>query len=196
MAAYLNASNNQRILDVATGTGDVLLSLVKHSPNIGSGVGVDMSRNMLSIGRDKIDRAGLAGRVTLIEGDALALPIEGNSCDAVTIAFGIRNVEDVHTALTEMKRVLKPGGRCIVLEFSLPASSVFRRVYLFYLRHILPRFGKLISGDSDAYTYLNQTIETFPYGESFCHEMRRAGFKNVAAHPQTFGIASIYVGTA
>jgi demethylmenaquinone methyltransferase / 2-methoxy-6-polyprenyl-1,4-benzoquinol methylase len=196
MATYLNDSPNQTVVDVATGTADVLLTLVDVSPKVSRGVGVDMSNQMLAIGREKIARAGLTERLVLIEGDALALPVESRSYDSATIAFGIRNVENVQGALGEMRRVLKPGGRCIVLEFSIPSSPTLRGFYLFYLRNILPRIGNLISGDSAAYTYLNKTIETFPHGEGFCAEMRRAGFSDVTAQPQTFGIASIYAGTA
>ena len=196
MAAFLNDSPHQTVVDVATGTADVLLTFANASPKVHRGFGVDMSTQMLAIGRNKIARAGLSDRFSLIEGDALALPIENQSCDAATIAFGIRNVEDIQSALSEMRRVLRSGGRCIVLEFSLPSTRFFRAFYLFYLRHFLPRIGNLISGDSAAYTYLNKTIETFPHGEAFCAEMRRVGFSDISAHPQTFGIASIYVGTA
>ena len=112
----------------------------------------------------------------------------------MTIAFGIRNVPDVRAGLGEMRRVLRPGGRALILEFSIPANRVFRSFYLFYFRNVLPRIGGFISGDAAAYRYLNKTVETFPYGTAFCDLMREAGFTEVAAHPLTFGIATIYTG--
>ncbi|MCB0314807.1 MAG: class I SAM-dependent methyltransferase, partial [Calditrichaeota bacterium] len=114
--------------------------------------------------------------------------------DAVTISFGIRNVTDVSRALGEMKRVLKGGGKAIILEFSLPGNALMRSLYLFYFRKVLPRIGGLISGDSFAYRYLNETVESFPYGEAFCDLMRQAGFHQVKMTPLTFGIATIYEG--
>ena len=126
--------------------------------------------------------------------DALQIPFADGSFDAVTIAFGIRNVVDVPRVLAEMHRVLKPGGRVLILEFSLPRNWLVRSLYPFHLRGILPRLGAMISGDRYAYRYLNETVETFPHGEEFCDMMQQAGFTGVQAVPLTFSIATIYHG--
>jgi len=183
-----------RVLDLATGTGDVLVELWRADRGVERGIGMDMSGGMLALGRDKLVQRGLNGACRMVRGDAGQIAAADNSFDAVTIAFGIRNVIDVHEALKEMRRVLNPGGRALILEFSLPSNAIFRGVYLFYFRHVLPRIGGAISGDSHAYRYLNQTVETFPYGDAFLTLMRDAGFRDVCAHSLTFGIASIYQG--
>lgn len=182
-----------QLLDLATGTADVLLAMPKYR-DVSFGVGVDPSGGMLQHGWDKIKGRGEAERLRLVRGDAMALSLPDNHFDAVTIAFGIRNVADFEAGLREMHRILKPGGRAIILEFSLPPNRLFRMGYLFYFRHILPRIGGLISGDFAAYRYLNQTVESFPYGDAFRECMERAGFQSTQAHPQTLGIASVYVG--
>jgi demethylmenaquinone methyltransferase/2-methoxy-6-polyprenyl-1,4-benzoquinol methylase len=192
MSSLLPAAENLDVLDLATGTADQLLFLFHTSDRIRSGVGMDLAERMLEIGRRKVDKQGVSDRITLRNGDAMDIPTEANRFDVVTISFGIRNVIDVHRALREMYRVLKPCGRLLVLEFSLPECPCIRSGYLFYLRHVLPRIGALISGDSYAYRYLNETIETFPAGADFCACMEKAGFINTAAHPATFGIATVY----
>lgn len=194
MATLLPERPNLRLLDLATGTADQILSLIHKSDRIGSAVGIDMSTEMLSFGREKIAKRGLSERVVLQEGDAMQPPLPDNSFDVVTISFGIRNVLDVTQSLREMQRVLKPGGRVLILEFSLPSNWLMRKSYLFYFRNILPWIGGKISGDSYAYRYLNQTVESFPYGRTFCRLLEEAGFENVTDHPLTFGIASIYQG--
>jgi len=150
---------------------------------------------MLAIGRQKILGQNLGEQLRMVRGDAMCIAFDDARFDAVTIAFGIRNVLDVPEALREMRRVLAPGGRALVLEFSLPRNALLRAGYLFYFRHVLPRVGALISGDSYAYRYLNATVETFPFGEAFCALMRDAGFGEVKAHTLTFGIATIYEGS-
>lgn len=182
------------LLDIATGTADQILSLMAATPRIKRSIGVDMSEGMLDYGRKKIARLGWEQRVQLKTGDAMRIPEADRAFDVATMSFGIRNVLNVSGALREIQRVLKPGGRALILEFSTPANPVFRPLYFFYLRHILPRLGGIISGDSTAYKYLNRTIETFPSGENFCVLMREAGFVRVKATPLTFGIASIYQG--
>ena len=182
------------VLDLATGTADVLLSVCEARPGVEKGVGLDPSWEMLIRGRDKIVRRGLGGKLGLVRGDAAGLGLAGASFDVVTISFGIRNVEDVDTALREMRRILRVGGRALVLEFSLPGNRLFRSFYLWYFRHVLPRVGGLTSGDAYAYRYLNTTVETFPHGQAFCDLMAEAGFDDVRAHPLTFGIATLYVG--
>ena len=186
--------NDLKVLDLATGTADVLISMHKACPQVASGVGLDMSSGMLKYGREKLIRLGLFEKFRLVRGDATCIGLDSETFDAVSISFGIRNVLDVSSGLGEMRRILKPGGRALILEFSLPANKAFRALYLFYFRNILPRIGALISGDSYAYRYLNETVETFPYGEEFCQLMRDAGFENVSATPLTFGIASLYQG--
>ncbi|MBX3177883.1 MAG: bifunctional demethylmenaquinone methyltransferase/2-methoxy-6-polyprenyl-1,4-benzoquinol methylase UbiE [Candidatus Hydrogenedentes bacterium] len=188
------AGEKLRVLDLATGTADVLIAMNGACPQVASGVGLDMSGGMLHYGREKLIRLGLDRKFRLVRGDATCLGLESGQFDAVTISFGIRNVIDVAQGLREMRRILKPGGRALILEFSLPSNRLFRAMYLSYFRNILPRIGALISGDSYAYRYLNETVETFPYGEDFCQLMRDAGFEGVTATPLTFGIASLYQG--
>lgn len=194
LAGQLPAGEALRVLDLATGTADVLIALDRHCPRVARGTGVDLSFGMLSHGVPKLRALGLADRFRLVRGDAQRLPLPSDAYDAVTISFGIRNVLDVEAGLREMCRVLKPGGRALVLEFSLPGNALFRAGYLFYFRHVLPRVGALVSGDAQAYRYLNQTVETFPYGAAFAQLMNNAGFRSVQAHPLTFGIATLYQG--
>lgn len=195
MARHLPDGEALEVLDLATGTADVLLFLERcSSERIAGGVGVDPSMGMLGFGKKKIARRGLGGKHRLVRGDGRALPFRDACFDAVTISFGIRNVADVGAGLREMRRALKPGGRALILEFSLPRNALFRRLYLFYFRHVLPRIGGLISGDFQAYRYLNATVETFPYGEAFLALMREAGFAEARAHPLTLGIATLYTG--
>lgn len=191
---YLPRRNSLKILDLATGTADVLLSLCKNNPNILSGVGVDLADKMLELGRAKIHEVKLDQKITLKHGDAHELPFPNESFDAVTIAFGIRNMEDPAKVMREMYRVLKNSGRAIILEFSLPKNNIIKNGHLFYLRHIVPNIGGFVSGHKEAYRYLNQTIESFPYGKEFCQLLEAVGFKNPQAHPLMAGIASIYVG--
>jgi demethylmenaquinone methyltransferase/2-methoxy-6-polyprenyl-1,4-benzoquinol methylase len=194
MAKFLPEGEDLRLLDVATGTADVMLFLNEASPRIGSGVGVDMSFGMLSHGVTKVRKRELTHQFQLVRGDACGLPVRANAFDVATISFGIRNVLDVEAGLREMHRALRPGGRAMVLEFSLPGNALVRWGYLLYFRHVLPRAGGLVSGDMAAYRYLNQTVETFPYGGTFLELMGRAGFREMKALPYTFGIATLYIG--
>lgn len=189
----LPAGDNLAVLDLASGTGDQLLALWE-SGRVKSGIGIDLAEKMLEVGREKIRRRSLDSWLELRTGDVQAIAFEDGRFDVTTISFGIRNMTDVSKSLAEMFRVLKPGGRSLILEFSLPTNGLVRAVYLWYFRHILPRLGKAISGDDGAYRYLNETVETFPYGEAFCGLMREQGFKNVKCAPLTLGIASIYSG--
>ncbi len=185
---------NQRVLDLATGTADVLLALHDQTDKVASGVGLDMSAGMLERGKQKIARRGLSGQLSLLLGDAASIAVSNDTFDAATIAFGIRNVAEVDAALSEIHRVLNPGGRVLILEFSLPRNAIIRCGYLFYFRHVLTNLGGLISGDRSAYRYLNESVEAFPYGEAFTTLMRKAGFSSVEALPLTFGIATLYQG--
>ena len=184
---------NVRLLDLATGTADQVLSLVRrHKTQINHAVGMDLSDGMLDIGREKVKTEQLDDIITLENGDAVNIPSEDGSFDAVTISFGIRNVPDVPKSLKEMHRVLSDEGKALILEFSMPKNPIVRWGHLFYLRHILPLVGGIISGDREAYEYLNTSMEAFPYGEAFCTLLKEAGFSKVQAHPVTFGIATIY----
>ncbi len=182
------------LLDLATGTGDVLVMAGKRCRNLARALGVDMSRGMLDCARGKLTDAEADGPFELQQGDATDLALEDASFDAVTIAFGIRNVTDTPRALAEMHRVLKPGGKVLVLEFSLPSNACVRGLYLLFFRHILPRVGGWVSGDRGAYRYLNQTVETYPYGEAFTSLMADAGFTRCESRPLTLGIATLYTG--
>lgn len=194
MADMLPPRPELQILDLATGTADVPLTFVRSNQDIAHITGMDLAEKMLDTGREKVAKQGLTNTIDLSTGDAMAIPAEDNTYDAATISFGIRNVPDVLTTLKEMHRVVNPGGYALILEFSTPQIPVFKEGYLFYLRHILPQIGAALSGDSHAYRYLNQTIETFPYGQDFCDLMIEAGFTQTAAVPLTGGIATIYKG--
>ena len=195
LAGFLQEQGDQNVLDLATGTADVLLSLFRKGNNIASAVGIDMSPKMLQLGQRKVVAHGLVDKIFFVRADAERLPFSESSFDAVTIAFGIRNMANVTMTLAEMHRVLKPGGKALILEFSMPQNWFVRRLYPFHLRGILPRLGAMISGDSYAYRYLNETVETFPYGEQFCDLMQQTGFTEIQVAPLTFGIATIYHGS-
>lgn len=184
----------RQILDVATGTGDLALEALGTGTELV--IGVDIAEKMLEVGREKVRKLGLGDRVRLQYGDAARLPFEDGQFDAALVAFGVRNFEKLQTGLEEIRRVLKPGGRFVVLEFSRPRAFPIRQLYSFYSRHVLPRVGSALSGDDGAYRYLPASIAVFPEGAEFLTVMREAGFREVRDERLTFGIASIYVGTA
>ena len=192
VSTYLPLDANLHVLDLATGTGDLAISLLKNRTNIVTVKGVDISSKMIAKGKEKIAAAGLANCVDFEIGDATNLRFADNSFDVVTIAFGIRNVLDINAALHEMRRVLKPSGQLIVLEFSLPSNYLIRSIYLFYFRYLLPFFGGLLSGDKAAYHYLNQSVEKFPHGVEFLNLLERAKWCFANQVKLTFGVASIY----
>ena len=194
MIRFLPQEKGILVLDLATGTADVLLSICKMRKDIGQGLGLDLSDKMLNLGLRKVAAQGLTGKILLRNGDAQDIPNPDATFSAVTMAFGIRNVPDPLKALKEMHRVLKKGGRAIILEFSLPANPLVRWLDLLYLRHLLPLVGFAFSGNYQAYKYLNETIEVFPCGKKFLDLMRQAGFGRLEAHPLFFGAATIYVG--
>lgn len=190
----LAESNPQCVVDLACGTGDVILTALKQRISFRSIVGIDKAEQMLKIAGEKLVSEQNGRRALLVKADGLALPIADGSTEAVTIAFGIRNMTETELCLREMWRILVPKGRALILEFSLPSNRVWRRLHLFYLRNVVPLLGRIISGDRFAYSYLNRTIETYPYGERFCDLMKKSGFAKVSALPLTGGIVTIYRG--
>lgn len=193
MMKVLPQGENLQALDLACGTGDVSIVLGRQK-KVGSVEGLDLSEGMISHGREKIATKGLSEKVKLEIGDGVTIPRPDNSVDVVTLTFGVRNFSDPKVSLQNIYRVLKPGGRGMVLEFSIPANPVVRWIYFFYFRYVLPFVGNLLSGHGDAYTYLNKTVEDFPYGEEFADWMRQAGFRDVKYRVLTFGIATLYWG--
>jgi demethylmenaquinone methyltransferase/2-methoxy-6-polyprenyl-1,4-benzoquinol methylase len=191
---FLPKAADMVVLDLACGTADLALTAVKHRGNGIRVFGVDMSERMLRVGLTKVSRRGLADCVHLLRGDGMQLPLPDGKFDAAMIAFGIRNMSDPRLCLRELFRILRPGGRLVVLEFSIPENRLIRALYLPYFRYILPRLGGLVSGDTFAYSYLDRTVETFARGEEFEQLLREAGFERTLQQPLTFGVATIYVG--
>jgi demethylmenaquinone methyltransferase / 2-methoxy-6-polyprenyl-1,4-benzoquinol methylase len=192
VARFIPSEPNISLLDVATGTADLLITLCKLRPNIKTAVGVDLAENMLKIGHKKLVDQGLLGLASLQNADASDLPFERESFDVVTIAFGIRNVVAKERALQEFFRVLKPHGCLIILEFSMPERAAINKLYELYFRHILPRVGGWLSKNRDAYCYLNRSVEAFPRPHEFRKVLFNTGFTTVTLHQLTFGIATIY----
>ena len=188
----LELTGSERVLDLCTGTADLAIALVMGRPGAARVVGVDFAGAMLAVGRDKLRRQGLADRIQVVRGDAKQVPLPDGSIDAVTVAFGIRNVDDTAAACREMVRVLVPGGRLAILEFAVPTSRLFRPVYMWYFRHVLPRLGRLISRHDMAYEYLPASVGAFASPADFAAVLRRAGFVEVAARPLTFGSVVLY----
>jgi demethylmenaquinone methyltransferase / 2-methoxy-6-polyprenyl-1,4-benzoquinol methylase len=190
VVALVKSDQPKVVLDVATGTADLAIALAK-----GTGAeitGADISEGMLSVGREKIEKKGLSPKIVLELGDSENLPYPDNTFDAITVAFGVRNFQNLHNGLKDMARVLKPGGQLVVLEFSQPQRFPFKQIYWFYFKAVLPTVGKLISKDPRAYTYLPESVAAFPYGKRFEEELVKAGLQPKLMKPVTFGIASIY----
>jgi len=187
----LKAQKPKSILDVATGTADFAIEALDANPD--EVIGVDISKDMLAVGRTKISKKGLENKVRLDYGDAENLPYETEKFDAITVAFGVRNFENLEAGLTEMNRVLKKGKTLFVIEFSKPEHFPIKQLYFFYFKAILPLIGKLVSKDARAYTYLPESVEAFPYGNEFAEILKKCGFSKVEIKPLTFGIASLYV---
>lgn len=179
-----------RILDVATGTADLAIALNSLQPE--KIVGLDLSAQMLAVGQDKVNSRQLQQKIQLVKGDSESLPFENDSFDAVTVAFGVRNFENLQTGLDEIFRVLKPEAPFVILEFSKVKTFPVKQFYQIYFRYITPFVGKLISRDKKAYTYLPNSVAVFPEGEELCVILRQTGFKKVECKPLSFGIASIY----
>lgn len=181
------------ILDVATGTGDFALAALQTGAE--KIIGVDISRDMVAVGHQKVLAKNLQHKITLQYGDSENLAFENNAFDAITVSFGVRNFENLEKGLSEMLRVLKPGGKAVIIEFSKPTAFPIKQLYWFYFKAILPVIGKLISKDNRAYTYLPESVNVFPYGQKFIEILQKVGYQNTQTISLTFGIASIYIGS-
>ncbi len=179
------------ILDIATGTGDFAIEALALNPE--KVIGVDISEGMLEEGRKKIKKKRLDHLIELQLGDSEKLLFPENNFDAVIVSFGVRNFENLEKGLSDMYRVLKPGGKTVIVEFSQPEKFPMKQGYHFYFKYILPQIGKLVSKDNDAYTYLPESVQAFPYGNEFLGILERVGFKNTTCKSLTFGISSIYM---
>ena len=190
----LTALQPQTVLDVATGTADVALMTydLLHPKKI---IGIDISEGMLDLGRKKITARNLDNTIQLFTGDSENIGFQSDTFDAITVAFGVRNFQNLSKGLEEMRRVLKPGGKLVVLEFSKPKNVLFKGVYNIYMNNIAPGFGKMVAKNKDAYQYLNDSVQAFPEGDSFLGIMKEAGFNQTYLQKLTLGICTIYCGT-
>lgn len=188
VAQFLPPYKNLKILDLATGTGDQALALIQSQASIQSITGIDLAKEMLEIAKRKIP-----SKMQFLVADAEKLPFRDETFDATTFSFGIRNVSSPLKALQEIYRVLKPKGRCLILEFSMPPQPI-RSFFLFYLRHVLPPIAQMISKNRSAYQYLNRTIEHFPSGKEFCYLMKEAHLSRIQMIPMNLGSVTLYVG--
>ncbi len=178
------------ILDIATGTGDLAIAMTHTDAE--KITGLDISSGMLEIGKEKIKKKGLSSKIEMVLGDSEHMPFEDNTFDAITVAFGVRNFENLKNGLKEILRVLKPGGIFVILETSVPTKTPYKQGYKFYTNNILPLIGRAFSKDRRAYKYLCESASVFPYGEALNNILREIGFINVEDFPQTFGVATIY----
>lgn len=184
----------KKVLDIATGTGDLAIQIAKKSGDA-SVTGLDISPGMLEVGKRKVREKDLEHQIEMVVGDSEALPFEENSYDAITVAFGVRNFENLEKGLSEILRVLRPGGRLVILETSVPTKAPFKQGYSIYTKYLLPLLGRAFSRDKDAYAYLSESAAAFPHGEALNNILRKTGFKKVENRPQTFGVASIYLAS-
>ena len=182
--------NPKTVLDIATGTGDLAILMTNTSAE--KIIGLDISAGMLDVGRKKIEGKKLSDKIEMILADSENMPFEDNTFDAITVAFGVRNFETLEKGLGEILRVLKPNGIFVILETSVPDKTPYKQGYKFYSKNILPLIGKLFSKDNSAYQYLSESASVFPYGEALNNILRKIGFIDVKAMPQTFGVATIY----
>ena len=190
----LSLTGRERVLDLCAGTADLAISAILAQPPAARVVGVDFAHVMLRVGQEKIKQGRLSDRIALVRGDATRVPLAHGAVDAITIGFGIRNVENTAAACDEMHRVLAPGGRIAILEFAIPATPGVRPLYLWYFNHVLPRLGRLISRHTSAYGYLPASVGAFASPDEFVTILRQHGFVNVAAARLTFGIVCLYTG--
>lgn len=182
-----------KVLDIATGTGDLAINLA--ATNANEIIGLDISSGMLEVGKKKIATRKLDSIISMVIGDSENLPFENDTFDAITVAFGIRNFENLEQGLSEILRVLKPNGIFVILETSVPTNPIYRFGYNVYSKFILPTIGKLFSKDKIAYSYLSESASVFPYGEALNNILRKIGFINVEDKPQTMGVATIYTAS-
>ncbi len=183
----------KKVLDVATGTGDLAIALTQI--NDLQVVGLDISEGMLAVGKEKIQKKNLTNRIELVHGDSENLPFPDNHFDAVTVAFGVRNFENLEKGLSEIYRVIRPGGRLVVLETSVPEKFPFRQGYFVYTKFVMPSIGKFFSKDRSAYAYLSKSASAFPYGKKFRAILDQVGYNNTQYYPKTLGgVATIYTG--
>jgi demethylmenaquinone methyltransferase/2-methoxy-6-polyprenyl-1,4-benzoquinol methylase len=191
--AAIATVNPKTVLDVATGTGDLAIQAASLKPDMITGV--DIAEQMLEVGRDKVAKKRLDTIIQLQKADSESLPFADQHFDAVMCAYGVRNFENLEAGLKEMHRVLRPGGKLAVLEFSQPRAILFRQLYKFYFRYICPFWGRLFSKHNKAYTYLHDSVMAFPQGKDFCNILEKCGFKNVNANPLTFGVTTLYTAS-
>jgi demethylmenaquinone methyltransferase/2-methoxy-6-polyprenyl-1,4-benzoquinol methylase len=191
-AKTVSKSQPKAILDLATGTADLAIALAKQNPQAHI-IGMDISEKMLEIGKEKVKRENLENQIDLRHGDVASLPFEDARFDAVTVAFGVRNFEDLNKGLSEIHRVTKAGGQVGILEFSMPEKFPIKQLYNLYFKHLLPNIGKWVSKDETAYSYLPHSVEKFPKPRDFCSILAAFGMKNCQAKHLSFGIATLYV---
>lgn len=189
----ISENNPKLILDIATGTGDLAILLAQTKAE--KIIGLDISKGMLEVGEKKIAHKNLSQQIEMVLADSESLPFQDDYFDAITVAFGVRNFENLDKGLSEILRVLKPNGVFVILETSIPKKTPYKQGYHFYSKNILPLIGKLFSKDNAAYGYLSESAAAFPYGEALNNILRKIGFKEVEDFPQTFGVSTIYVAT-
>ncbi len=188
---YLISVEPKLILDVATGTADLALEAMRLNPE--KIYGIDIAEQMLAFGREKIAAKEWSDKISLIRADSEQLPFNDNMFDAITVGFGVRNFQHLEMGLAEMYRVLKPGGRLVVLEFSKPSAFPYKQIYNAYFTYILPLWGNLVSNSKNAYTYLPESVKHFPEGVEFAGYLKNAGYKGIIVKPLTFGTCSLYI---
>lgn len=189
----VSQNNPKVILDIATGTGDLAIMMAELHPD--RIVGLDISEGMLEVGKQKVNKASLSETIEMVVGDSENMPFEDDTFDAITVSFGVRNFANLDKGLTEIKRVLKPGGTLVILETSNPTKFPYKQGYKIHCSVILPLIGKLFSKDKVAYSYLSESANSFPFGEAFDNILQKNGFINTKYIPVTFGVATIYSAT-
>ena len=193
VVAIVGENNPKQILDIATGTGDLAIMMTDLNPD--RVVGLDISAGMLEVGKQKINKANLSDTIEMLVGDSENMPFDDATFDAITVSFGVRNFANLDKGLTEIKRVLKPKGKLVILETSVPTKFPYKQGYQFHSKVLLPIIGRLFSKDKVAYAYLSESANSFPFGEEFNNILLKNGFTTATDKPVTFGVASIYTAT-